>query len=109
MSLIQAPYLKKGDKIGIVACARKVSREEMEPAIEILKSWGLQVELTKNLFNADHQFSGTDGERAKDLHGVRNAGLLGGGARADTQEHRGQTGRQEGGVTHDRETLRQFG
>jgi muramoyltetrapeptide carboxypeptidase len=60
-------YLKKGDKIGIVACARKVSLEEMQPAIDILKSWGLEVVLGKNLFNADNQYSGTDNERAEDL------------------------------------------
>lgn len=67
MSLIQPSYLKKGDKIGIVACARKISREEMAPAIEILKSWGLEVVFGKNVFNAYNQFSGTDGERAEDL------------------------------------------
>lgn len=60
-------YLKKGDKIGIVATARKVSKEEMQPAIAILKSWGLQVVLGKNLFKSDHQFSGTDNERTTDL------------------------------------------
>lgn len=67
MSLIQPPYLKKGDTIGIIACARKISREELDPAVDILKSWGLQVVLGKNLFNADHQFSGTDTERAEDM------------------------------------------
>lgn len=67
MRLIQPSYLKKGDKIGIVACARKISREEMAPAIEILKSWGLEVVLGKNVFNADNQFSGTDAERSDDL------------------------------------------
>lgn len=67
MSSIQPPYLKKGDTIGIIACARKISREEISPAVEILKSWGLEVIQSKNLFNADHQFSGTDAERTKDL------------------------------------------
>ncbi len=60
-------YLKRGDKIGIVACARKISREDIQPAIDILKTWGLEVVLSKNLFNSDNQFSGTDNERAKDL------------------------------------------
>lgn len=67
MKLIQPLYLKKGDKIGIVACARKISREEIQPAVDILKSWGLEVVLGNNLFNADNQFSGTDNERAEDL------------------------------------------
>ncbi len=35
--------LKPGDKVGIVAPARKVSREEMAPAIDILRQWGYEV------------------------------------------------------------------
>ncbi len=72
MSLIQPPYLKKGDTIGIIACARKISREEMDPAVAILKSWGLEVVLGKNVFNTDCQFSGTDAERAEDLQTMLN-------------------------------------
>ena len=60
-------YLKKGDKIGIVACARKISKKELQPAIDILKGWGLEVVLSKNLFNSYHQFSGTDEQRTEDL------------------------------------------
>lgn len=67
MKLIRPPYLKKGDKIAILATARKISKEEIEPAIVILKSWGLEVVLGKNLFKADHQYSGTDEQRAADL------------------------------------------
>jgi muramoyltetrapeptide carboxypeptidase len=67
-----APYLKKGDKIGIVACARKISKEELQPAVEMLNSWGLEVVLGKNLFRQDHQFSGTDEERAEDLQSMLN-------------------------------------
>ncbi|MGQ0828015.1 MAG: S66 peptidase family protein [Bacteroidota bacterium] len=63
-------YLKKGDKIGIVATARKVSKQEMQPAIDIFKSWGLQVVLGKNLFKSDNQFSGTDEQRAADLQAM---------------------------------------
>jgi muramoyltetrapeptide carboxypeptidase len=60
-------YLKKGDRIGIVACARKISREELQPACDMFKSMGLEVVFGKNLFKEDHQFSGTDAERAEDL------------------------------------------
>ena len=70
MNLVQPGYLIKGDKIGIVAPARKISKEEIQPAIDILKSWGLQVVLSKNLFKSDHQFSGTDDERAADLQAM---------------------------------------
>lgn len=65
--MISPPDLKKGDKIGIVAPARKISREELDFSIKIFKSWGLEVILGKNLFNAYNQFSGTDEERAEDL------------------------------------------
>ncbi|MCX6296238.1 MAG: LD-carboxypeptidase [Bacteroidetes bacterium] len=67
MNLIQPPILKKGDKIAIIASARKISMSEVQSAIAILKSWGLEVVLGKNLFNTDNQFSGTDEERAADL------------------------------------------
>jgi muramoyltetrapeptide carboxypeptidase len=63
-------YLKKGDKIGIVACARKVSQEELQPAIELFKSWGLEVVLSKNLFKEENQFAGSDNERAEDLQAM---------------------------------------
>lgn len=67
MKTIAPPYLKKGDKIGVLACARKISFDEIQPAITIFNGWGLEVVLSKNLFNADNQFSGTDDERAEDL------------------------------------------
>ncbi|MBL7883292.1 MAG: LD-carboxypeptidase [Bacteroidia bacterium] len=70
--MIQPEFLKKGDTIGIVACARKISAEELQPAIDILKSWGLNVKTEKNIFNINHQFSGTDEERAEDLQTMLN-------------------------------------
>lgn len=63
----QPAFLKKGDKIGIIAPARKVSKEEMQPAIGRLRSWGLKVVTGKNLFKENNQFSGTDAQRAEDL------------------------------------------
>lgn len=68
--MITPEYLKEGDKIGIVATARKISREELQPAISVFESWGLTVVLGKNLFNAEHQFSGTDQERLEDLQAM---------------------------------------
>lgn len=67
MNMIQPSYLKKGDKIAIVASARKISLVEIEPAIAIFEKWGLEVVLSKNLFKSDNQFSGTDQERAEDM------------------------------------------
>ena len=68
--MITPPYLKKGDKIGIVACARKVAAEELQPALTTFNEWGLQVIHGKNLFNVQNQFAGTDEERAEDLQSM---------------------------------------
>ena len=56
-----------GDKIGIISTARKISLEELNPAIEILESWGLKVVLGKFLFEVDNQFSGTIEQRIIDF------------------------------------------
>lgn len=64
---IRPPHLSAGDKIGIVAPARKVNREEMAPAIHIIQSWGYQVVEGRHLYGDVNQFSGTDDERAEDF------------------------------------------
>ena len=65
--MITPPYLKPGDKIAIIATARKVSPSEMDAAFSILRSWGLQVVTGPHLFGENNQYSGTDEERAADL------------------------------------------
>ena len=59
--------LNVGDKIGIVAPARKISINEIAASIKVLEKWGLKVELGKNLFAQYRQFAGTDEQRAEDL------------------------------------------
>lgn len=61
------PFLKIGDKIAIVACSGKVNIDRIQPGIEILKTWGLDVIIGKHVFSDYHQFSGTDEQRAEDL------------------------------------------
>lgn len=65
--MVQPPYLKKGDRIGLIAPARKVTPAEMESAIQILRSWGLEVVPAENAYGAFHQYSGTDEGRCADL------------------------------------------
>jgi muramoyltetrapeptide carboxypeptidase len=65
--MILPPHLRKGDSIVIIATARKISRDELAPAISILEEFGLEVILSPNLFGSSNQFSGTDAERAADL------------------------------------------
>lgn len=57
------PRLKPGDKIAIAAPARKISREELQPAIVLMEGWGLEVITEDVLFASDHQFAGTDAQR----------------------------------------------
>ena len=68
--MITPSYLKQGNKVGIVATARKISLEEIKPALTILGSWGLQPVIGKTIGLADNQYAGTDDERAKDLQNM---------------------------------------
>jgi muramoyltetrapeptide carboxypeptidase len=83
MSVVPS-FLKRGDTILIIGTARIRSKEQIQPAVEILKSWGLRVITGKNLYKKHNQFAGTDEERAKDLqwaidHPTAKAVLLSGG------------------------------
>lgn len=68
--MITPSYLKQGDKIGIISTARKITREELEPALQTFAVWGLEVVLGKHLFAEDNQYAGTDEQRAADLQGM---------------------------------------
>jgi muramoyltetrapeptide carboxypeptidase len=66
------PYLKKNDKIAIVATARKIAVEELAFAIDTIKAWGLQPVLGKNIYAIENQFAGSDTQRAEDLQWAIN-------------------------------------
>lgn len=68
--MITPKALQRGDKIAIVAPAKKISMQEIEMAIQILESWGLEVVLGNHLFKVYNQFAGTDKERTEDLQRV---------------------------------------
>lgn len=67
MAIVQPAFLKSGDKVALISTARKVSEEEMGPALALLRGWGLEVVLGEHLFFVSHQFAGTDEERCFDL------------------------------------------
>lgn len=60
-------FLKKGDKVGVVATAKVVDKSNTLIGIDILKSWGLELTIGKYVFEKYYQFAGTDAQRAKDL------------------------------------------
>ena len=70
--MILPPYLKKGDAVAIIATARKISKEEIQPAVTFFESYGLSVLLGKNLFESSNQYAGTDLQRAEDLQWALN-------------------------------------
>lgn len=61
------PYLQKGDRIAIVSPARKISPAEVEAAINIFKSWELEVVLGDHLYASYNQFAGSDEQRLSDF------------------------------------------
>jgi len=66
--LIQPPYLKKGDTVLILATAGIINDSTIiNNSIEILKSWGLNVRLGKNLYESNGHFAGTDKQRLEDF------------------------------------------
>ncbi|WP_165764830.1 S66 peptidase family protein [Flavobacterium davisii] len=65
--MITPPYLKKGDTVAIVATARKNIDDNLKPAIELLKSWGLEVKIGSTIGLDLNQLAGTDEQRAKDF------------------------------------------
>ncbi|MGL5888296.1 MAG: S66 peptidase family protein [Bacteroidia bacterium] len=65
--MIIPPYLKTGDKIALAAPARKIGRREVETAAAMLRSAGFEVVYSEQLFGEDHQFSGSDAQRAADM------------------------------------------
>ena len=59
--------LKPNDKVAIVATARNASKEDLKPAIELLKKWELQPVIGSSIGLKEHQFAGSDEQRAQDL------------------------------------------
>ncbi len=68
-NLIQPPFLKTGDTVAIVAPAGilKNRKQEVNDARALLKSWGLETVVGKNVFNNGGHFAGTDQERCEDF------------------------------------------
>lgn len=61
------PYLKKGDVIGITSPAGYITMQEIQPAIQIIESWGYNIKIGETIGKRDFTFGGTDEERAGDF------------------------------------------
>ncbi|MDO9262150.1 MAG: LD-carboxypeptidase [Flavobacteriaceae bacterium] len=63
-------YLQKGDCVAIISTARKISLDEIKPAVELLESWGLNVVIGKTIDAEMHQFAGSLETRLEDFQTV---------------------------------------
>jgi muramoyltetrapeptide carboxypeptidase len=68
--MIRPPFLNKGDKVAIIAPARKISKEELMPAFSIIADYELDVVYSKSLFFEDNQYAGNDNQRASAMQHV---------------------------------------
>jgi muramoyltetrapeptide carboxypeptidase len=64
---IAPPFLQPGQRVAIVAPARKISTAEIEFARQTLQGWGLEVVLGESIDAAHHQFAGDDALRRRDF------------------------------------------
>jgi muramoyltetrapeptide carboxypeptidase len=64
------PKLKRGDKIGIAAFAKKISFAEIQNAISVFKSWGLEVVVGQTIGADWNQFGGNDEMRKNDVQSM---------------------------------------
>ncbi len=68
--MIKPAYLSKGDLVAIISTARKVSLEELQPAMHLLKFWGLEVVIGKTIGAEEHQFAGNESLRTSDFQSM---------------------------------------
>ena len=68
--MIKPAYLKKGDKIALIAPAKRMLEGELDEAIALINTWGFEAVLGKNIYNEydlGYLYAGTDEERAADF------------------------------------------
>ena len=65
--MVTPPALLYGDKVGLVATARKISLKELKEGLDLIKSWGLIPVIGKTIGLEDNQYAGTDFQRAQDF------------------------------------------
>jgi muramoyltetrapeptide carboxypeptidase len=66
--MIRPPFLSTGDTVALAATGRKVTASQMQRAIDVLSSWGLNVLKTRHLFSEAHAYlAATDETRLSDF------------------------------------------
>lgn len=70
--LIIPPYLKQGDTIGITSPAGYTTLKDIQPAIDLVQSWGFKIKVGDTIGKRDFTFGGTDEERRTDFQQMIN-------------------------------------
>jgi len=61
------PYLKPGDSVGITCPAGYITEKELQPAIDLMQSWGFTIKIGATVGKRDFSLGGTDTERTIDM------------------------------------------
>jgi muramoyltetrapeptide carboxypeptidase len=65
--LLIPPYLKAGDTIGISCPAGDITVKEIQPAVQLIESWGFKTLTGNTVGKKDFIYGGTDAERLADF------------------------------------------
>jgi len=65
--MTRPPYLKQGDRVGLVSPARKISSAEVKAAVKALQRWDLEPVFGRHIFRVNNQLAGNDENRASDI------------------------------------------
>jgi muramoyltetrapeptide carboxypeptidase len=69
---IQPPFLKKGDKVGIISPSFCIDENVLNDSLKLLEEWGLDVKIGKNAAKKNGPFAGSDEERLSDIQEMTN-------------------------------------
>ena len=67
---MKIPNLRPNDKVAITAPAKRIARAEIDAAVKILISWGLQVVVGETIDSEYFQFSGTKEQRLDEVQNL---------------------------------------
>ena len=71
--MTQPNHLQAGDTVAIVSPAKYIPQESLLPAIQILTSWGLKVQLGPHAYHRHFEMAGTDNQRLADLQAAMDS------------------------------------
>ncbi|HEV2479380.1 MAG TPA: LD-carboxypeptidase [Puia sp.] len=67
LPLLVPPFLQYGDTIGITCPAGDITAKDIQPAVDLIESWGFRTRIGDTVGKKDFIFGGTDAERAADF------------------------------------------